>query len=481
MSRRRDSTHRAADETVARLKAGSRVEEIAAARARVASAEAQLASLEKNLADAHVKAPIGGVVTSKLVDAGEIIAARTPIVAISDLDHAWANVYVDEPVVPQLRLGQAATLVTDAGQRLAGTVTFISPRAEFTPRNVQTADERSKLVYRIKVTVDNRDGVLKPGMPVEAELIPNRDPARLADARSGQAPRPADAGSGQAVIEFDRVTKQYGSLRALDEASFAVGRGEMFGMIGPDGAGKTTAIRIACGLLRPSSGAVRVLGLDPIRDHGRITAAVGYLSQRFSLYGDLTIDENIAFFAELHGVRDYRAARDRLLDMTQLTPFRARRADRLSGGMKQKLALSCTLVHEPDAPRPRRADDRRRSGRAARVLEAALGIPVARSHDPDGNAVSRRSRAVRADRPSPRGTCPGDRPPGGAAAHAVGTIVRGDHRDRPSSARRPCAACPASLTHRCSVIVHTCGWRLPTTARRSLRSPRRCRRPVSPP
>ena len=118
-----------------------------------------------------VKAPIGGVVTSKLVDAGEIIAARTPIVVISDLDHAWANVYVDEPVVPQLRLGQAATLVTDAGQRLAGTVTFISPRAEFTPRNVQTADERSKLVYRIKVTVDNRDGVLKPGMPVEAELI----------------------------------------------------------------------------------------------------------------------------------------------------------------------------------------------------------------------------------------------------------------------------------------------------------------------
>ena len=168
---------RGADEVVARLEAGSRAEEIAVARARVASAEAQLASLEKNLADAQVKAPIGGVVTSKLVDAGEVIAARTPIVVISDLDHAWANVYVDEPVVPRLRLGQAATLVTDAGQRLAGTVTFISPRAEFTPRNVQTADERSKLVYRIKVTVDNREGVLKPGMPVEAELIPNHDPS----------------------------------------------------------------------------------------------------------------------------------------------------------------------------------------------------------------------------------------------------------------------------------------------------------------
>src|SRR5688572_1207174 len=122
----------------------------------------------------------------------------------------------------------------------------------------------------------------------------------------------------------------------------------MFGVIGPDGAGKTTAIRIACGLLRPTSGTVRVIGRDPVREHRQITGAVGYLSQRFSLYGDLTIDENIAFFAELHGVRRHEAARDRLLDMTQLTPFRARRADRLSGGMKQKLALACTLVHEPD-------------------------------------------------------------------------------------------------------------------------------------
>jgi ABC-2 type transport system ATP-binding protein len=150
------------------------------------------------------------------------------------------------------------------------------------------------------------------------------------------------------AVAFDRVTKMYGTLRALDEASFTVDRGEMFGLIGPDGAGKTTAIRIACGLLRPTSGVVRLLGRDPVAEHRQITGAVGYLSQRFSLYGDLTIDENIAFFAEMHGVTEYRTARDRLLHMTQLTPFRTRRADRLSGGMKQKLALACTLVHEPE-------------------------------------------------------------------------------------------------------------------------------------
>ena len=161
---------RAANEAVARLRAGARPEEIAGARARVAAADAQIAVLQKNVADAVLTSPVAGIVTAKLADAGETIAPRTPVVAITDLDHAWANVYVDEPVVPRLRLGQPVVLVTDAGQRLQGSITFISPKAEFTPRNVQTAAERSKLVYRIKVSADNREGVLKPGMPVEAEL-----------------------------------------------------------------------------------------------------------------------------------------------------------------------------------------------------------------------------------------------------------------------------------------------------------------------
>jgi ABC-2 type transport system ATP-binding protein len=152
----------------------------------------------------------------------------------------------------------------------------------------------------------------------------------------------------ESAVVLDRVVKRYGDTRALDGLSLDVKRGEMFGLIGPDGAGKTTAIRLMCGLLHPDSGELRVLGLNPVRSHRALTERVGYLSQRFSLYGDLTIDENIAFFAEVHGVRDYRARRDQLLSMTQLTAFRTRLADRLSGGMKQKLALACTLVHEPD-------------------------------------------------------------------------------------------------------------------------------------
>ena len=153
--------------------------------------------------------------------------------------------------------------------------------------------------------------------------------------------------TGNAVV-FEDVSKRFGRLTALDRINLQIRRGEMFGLIGPDGAGKTTAIRLACGLLRPDGGTIRMGDRDPVKDHAVITGIVGYLSQRFSLYGDLSIDENIAFQAEIHGVRDYGAERDRLLALTQLTPFRTRRADRLSGGMKQKLALACTLIHRPD-------------------------------------------------------------------------------------------------------------------------------------
>ena len=153
------------------------------------------------------------------------------------------------------------------------------------------------------------------------------------------------------AVALDRVTKKYGDVVAVRELDLTIERGEMFGLIGPDGAGKTTTIRLMCGLLKVDAGTVRVLGRDPVRDHARVTQSLGYLSQRFSLYGDLSVDENIAFFAEIHGLRISDPAiaerRTRLLELTQLVPFRDRLADQLSGGMKQKLALACTLVHEP--------------------------------------------------------------------------------------------------------------------------------------
>jgi HlyD family secretion protein len=159
---------RAARENLGKLRAGSRREDIDAARARVAVADAQIASWQKTIADATLAAPVAGIVTEKLADVGELVQPRAPVVVITDLDHAWANVFVDEPSVPRLRLGQPATLFTDAGGAgLAGTISYISAKAEFTPRNVQTVEGRSSTVYAIKLKVSDPQGKLKPGMPAD--------------------------------------------------------------------------------------------------------------------------------------------------------------------------------------------------------------------------------------------------------------------------------------------------------------------------
>ena len=162
---------RVAEEALGRVRAGARPEELEAARARVAAADAQVATWEKATADATIVAPLSGVVTTTIAEQGELVQPRAPILVITDLEHAWANLYVDEPMVPRLKVGDAVTVFTDAGgPGVSGTISYISDRAEFTPRNVQTADDRSKLVYRIKVTLDNRSGTFKAGMPVEAEI-----------------------------------------------------------------------------------------------------------------------------------------------------------------------------------------------------------------------------------------------------------------------------------------------------------------------
>jgi ABC-2 type transport system ATP-binding protein len=150
------------------------------------------------------------------------------------------------------------------------------------------------------------------------------------------------------AVAIRNLVKSFDGIRAVDGLTLDVSQGEMFALVGPDGAGKTTTIRILCGILRADGGEAAVLGLDVVRDIRAVRRRVGYLSQRFTLYGDLSVDENIEFFARIHGVRDFRSRRDELLEFTRLAPFRDRLADRLSGGMKQKLALACTLIHTPE-------------------------------------------------------------------------------------------------------------------------------------
>jgi ABC-2 type transport system ATP-binding protein len=152
-----------------------------------------------------------------------------------------------------------------------------------------------------------------------------------------------------AAIEVESLEKHYGDTAAVSDLSFRVEAGEIVGLIGPDGAGKTTTMRILCGLLHPDSGSTRVLGFDSARETRGVKEHVGYMPQRFSLYPDLTVAENMRFFADLFGVAgdERKRLEDQLMEFSRLAPYRSRRAAQLSGGMKQKLALSCTLIHTP--------------------------------------------------------------------------------------------------------------------------------------
>ncbi|HUK14528.1 MAG TPA: ABC transporter ATP-binding protein [Thermoanaerobaculaceae bacterium] len=150
------------------------------------------------------------------------------------------------------------------------------------------------------------------------------------------------------VVSARGLVVRYGDNTAVKGLDLEVRRGEVVGMIGPDGAGKTSSLRVIGGLQRAAAGAVEVLGEDAWRHRRGLHHRLGYLAQRFALYGDLTVDENAQFFGLLLGVPAWRARRDELLERVGLTPFRTRPADRLSGGMKQKLALVCSLMHSPE-------------------------------------------------------------------------------------------------------------------------------------
>jgi ABC-2 type transport system ATP-binding protein len=153
-----------------------------------------------------------------------------------------------------------------------------------------------------------------------------------------------------AMVQTQGLTRRFGSLTAVDHLNLEIAKGEIFGLVGPDGAGKTTTLRLLCGLMDPTEGKATVAGHDVSHDVDSVKDRIGYMAQRFGLYQDLTVAENMAFYADLFGIMgDERMhLSSSLLKMTRMEPFKDRWAGRLSGGMKQKLALMCTLLHKPD-------------------------------------------------------------------------------------------------------------------------------------
>jgi len=155
--------------------------------------------------------------------------------------------------------------------------------------------------------------------------------------------------ANNAMIECQELTKRFGHFTAVDRVSFSVAKGSIFGFLGPNGSGKSTVIRMLCGLLEPSEGHARVAGIDAVEQTEQLKGTLGYMSQKFSLYDELTVTENLTFYSRLYGLRAeaLRQRMDELIALAHLGPFLGRRAGLLSGGWRQRLAMACALVHKP--------------------------------------------------------------------------------------------------------------------------------------
>lgn len=205
----------------------------------------------------------------------------------------WIRVYLPEPKLGRVDYGSKAVIVTDGidpatGERkhYRGHVGYISPVAEFTPKTVQTEELRTDLVYRLNIYVDDADRFLKQGMPTTVKIY---------------AEHAEKSDDGENCIETKDLVKTFagGKTTAVDHLSLTIEKGQTVGLIGADGAGKTTLLRLIGGLLLPDAGSLSVCGLDPVKDKARLSAKIGYMPQKFGLYEDLTVRENLEFYADL--------------------------------------------------------------------------------------------------------------------------------------------------------------------------------------
>ena len=418
------------------------------ARARLHEAEAQVAAAHKREADLSLVAPVAGVLDQLPFDAGERVPAGAVLAVLLSDALPWVRVWIPEESQVRVLPGTPAEISIDGIER-----TLARPRARRLPRS------------RVHAALRAHRARSRPPRLRDAREHPRRA-ARAAPRRAGagahpragpRGDRPAVTNDGAPVIEAHALTRRFGSLTAVDAVDLEVRRGEIFGCLGPNGSGKSTLMRMLLGLLRPSAGTARVLGHEIPRDVERLRSDVGYMTQRFSLYEDLTVRENLDFAASIFGLFG-RARRERVAGaLAEHGLVRYERHARRDALGRLEAAPRARRRDDPRAAaaRARRAHGRRRPAEPPRVLGGALRARGRRHHDLRLDPLHGRGGAlpspVHAARRAPRG--------GRRAARAHRGARRARRRDlgrrRRIARSRRCAApswsrAPHSSATRCT-------------------------------
>ena len=265
-----------------------------------------------------------------------MVPAQRPVLSIMPPGNMKLRFFVPEPELPKLAIGDEVRVTCDnCAADLTAKIYFIATSAEYTPPVIYSLEERNKLVYLIQARPSRPDRCASASRSAYSSTPRRR--WRTSDERGTQI-------ASDIAIDVQGLTKSFNGREVVHDLSMQVKRGTIYGFLGPNGSGKTTTIRMLCGLLTPDSGEGTCLGYDIRRDADKIKLQVGYMTQRFSLYQDLSVRENLEFVARLYGMRDARGAARDMIKRLGLHGREEQLAGELSGGWKQRLALgACTL------------------------------------------------------------------------------------------------------------------------------------------
>ena len=275
-------------------------------------------------------APEDAQVENTFFNVGEWVPAGTPVVSLLPASRVKLRFFVPEEDVSKARMGRPVSFTCDGCPAdLRANIIYVSPRAEFTPPVIYSQSARTKLVFMIEA---------RPEVPAQVALAPGL-PVSVAPF--------IEAGIMTLAIDVHDLVKRYGPRTVVDHLDLSIEQGRICGFLGPNGSGKTTTLRMICGLLTPDGGGGTCLGHDLVREREAIKRQTGYMTQRFGLYEDLTIRENLEFIGRVYDLDRVKERVDASLERLELTTRQSQLAGTLSGGWKQRLALAACVLHEP--------------------------------------------------------------------------------------------------------------------------------------